>query len=129
VNPKIRDEIVRSLADFRRAVEIGIGNRPDVAEGLAASGVAVTATDIEPRPVPDGVVFRLDDVTDPELGVYESADVIYAQNLPPELHRPALSVAEECDAVFVFTTLGGDQPTVPVRRETIPGETLFWARE
>jgi uncharacterized protein len=129
VNPTIRDEIVRSLADFRRAVEIGIGNRPDVAGGLAASGVAVTATDIEPRPVPDGVGFRLDDVTDPELRVYESADVIYALNLPPELHRPALSVAEECDVVFVFTTLGGDQPAVPVRRETIPGETLFWARE
>lgn len=129
MNPTIRDEIVRRLADFRRAVEIGIGNRPDVAEGLAASGVAVTATDIEPRSVPDAVGFRVDDVTDPELRVYESADVIYAQNLPPELHRPALSVAEACDAVFVFTTLGGDQPVVPVRRETIPGETLFWARE
>ncbi|EFW92126.1 hypothetical protein ZOD2009_11635 [Haladaptatus paucihalophilus DX253] len=129
MNPHIRDEIVTRLADYPRAVEVGIGNRPDVADELAATGVAVTATDIRPRTVPEGVEFRLDDVTDPVVDVYESADVIYAQNLPPELHRPALSVAEECDSVFVFTTLGGDQPSVPVRRETIPGETLFWARE
>ncbi len=129
MDPKLRDEIVSRLADYGRAVEVGIGNRPAVAGALAAVGVAVTATDIEPRRVPDGVGFRLDDVTDPESVVYAGADVLYAQNLPPELHRPVLAVAKECDADFVFTTLGGDQPVVPVRRETIPGETLFWARE
>lgn len=129
MNSEICDEIVTRLADYRRAVEVGIGNRPDVAGALSATGVAVTATDIEPRPIPDGVAFRLDDVTDPDMTVYEGTDVIYARNLPPELHRPTLSVARKCDAAFVFTTLGGDQPSVPVRRETIPGETLFWARE
>ncbi len=129
VDPKHRDEIVMRLANYQRAVEIGIGNRPDVAGELAAAGVAVTATDIVPRRVPDGVGFHLDDVTKPKLEVYSGADLLYARNLPPELHRPALAVAKECDADFVFTTLGGDGPSVPVRRETIPGETLFWARE
>ncbi len=129
MDPKIRDEIVTRLADYERAVEVGVGNRPAVAGALAATGVTVIATDIRPRTVPEGVGLRLDDVTNPDLEVYAGSDVIYAQNLPPELHRPALTVAKDCDADFVFTTLGGDEPIVPVRRETIPGETLFWARE
>jgi hypothetical protein len=29
------------------------------------------------------------------------------------------------DATFLFTTLGADPPTIPVNRETVPGETLF----
>ncbi|WP_458206879.1 UPF0146 family protein [Haladaptatus sp. NG-SE-30] len=129
MNQPTRDGIVTRLADYRRAVEIGIGDRTDVAEALSDAGVAVTATDVYPREVPEGVRFVLDDVTDPDATVYEDADVLYALNIPPELHRPALAVARACDADFVFTTLGGDQPSVPVRRETIPGETLFWARE
>ncbi|WP_227352703.1 UPF0146 family protein [Haladaptatus salinisoli] len=129
MNPDTRDGIVARLADYRRAVEVGIGNRTDVAEALSDAGVAVTATDVAPRDVPGGVRFALDDVTDPDAAVYEAADVLYALNIPPELHRPALAVASACDADFVFTTLGGDQPAISVRRETIPGETLFWARE
>ena len=33
----------------------------------------------------------------------------------------------DADAAFLFTTLGTDQPQVPVQRETIPGETLYRA--
>lgn len=129
MNPDTRDGIVARLADYRRAVEVGIGNRTDVAEVLSDAGVTVTATDVTQREIPDGVRFVLDDVTDPDAAVYENSDVLYALNIPPELHRPVLAVARACDVDFVFTTLGGDQPTIPVRRETIPGETLFWARK
>ncbi|WP_458184971.1 UPF0146 family protein [Haladaptatus sp. NG-WS-4] len=123
------DGIAARLADYERAVEIGIGNRTDVARALSDAGVTVTATDVHPKEVPEGVRFVLDDVTDPDATVYEDVDVLYGLNVPPEMHRPALAVARAFDADFVFTTLGGDQPSVPVRRETILGETLFWARE
>ncbi|WP_433625686.1 UPF0146 family protein [Halomicrococcus sp. NG-SE-24] len=128
MKPATRDALVARLAEFGRVVEVGIGNRPDVAEALA-DRVAVTATDVVPREVPEGVRFVVDDVTDPSPDVYEAADALYALNLPPELHRPALAVARRHDAVLAFTTLGAEQPAVPVRRETIPGETLFWAGE
>ncbi|WP_266074968.1 UPF0146 family protein [Haladaptatus caseinilyticus] len=129
MNPDTRDEIVARLADYQSAVEIGIGNRPDVAGALADAGTDVTATDIRPRKVPTDVRFVLDDVTNPDSTLYQDTDLLYALNIPPELHRSALLVAKEYDSAFVFTTLGGDQPSVPVRRETISGETLFWARE
>jgi hypothetical protein len=109
-------------------VEVGVGQRPEVAAALADAGKRVTATDVHPREVPAAVDFERDDVVDPDPAVYRDADAVYALNLPPELHRPTLDVARRHDAAFLFTTLGGDQPAVPVERETLPGETLFVAR-
>ena len=122
-----RDAIVSRLSDRERVVEIGIGHQPAVARGLAAAGLDVTATDIHERAVPDGVTFVHDDVTDPDRAVYTGADALYACNLPPELQRPALSIAREVDASFLFTTLGADPAVVPVSREAIPGGTLYVA--
>ncbi|MEF8783458.1 MAG: UPF0146 family protein [Haloarculaceae archaeon] len=120
--------LVARLAEFDRVVEVGVGNRPDVAAVLADTGVTVTATDVRERPTPEGIQFARDDVTDPDRQVYADADAIYALSLPPELHRPALDLALDVDAALLFTTLGGDPPAVPVERETLPGATLFTAK-
>jgi uncharacterized UPF0146 family protein len=128
VEPKTRDALVERLSRFETLVEVGIGRRTDIAAALADAGRQVYATDLHPREVPDGVTDVCDDVTDPASDVYARADAIYALNLPPELHRPVLDVAREHDVPFYFTTLGADQPAVPVERETLPGETLFLAR-
>ena len=126
--PETLDALVARLAEFDTAVEIGVGRRPVVAESLADHGLDVTATDRRSRPVPDCVQFVCDDVTDPDPAVYAEADLIYALNLPPELHRPTHAVARQHEAAFAFTTLGTDQPLVAVERETLPAETLFVAR-
>ena len=112
-------------ADAGRAVEVGIGNRTDVAAAVAASGVAVTATDVVARAVPDGVRFVRDDVTDPDPPVYADADIVYALNCPPELQRPLVTVAREAGARWAFTTLGSDPAVVDARPKTLPHETLF----
>nr|WP_089733969.1 UPF0146 family protein [Haloarchaeobius iranensis] len=117
--------MIDRLARFERVVEVGIGNRTDVAAGLAARGVAVTATDVRDCPVPDGVRFLRDDVTGPDPSVYASADAVYALNCPPELQRAVAAVARGADAACLLTTLGGDPTTLPVTQETIPGDTLF----
>ena len=118
------EAIVARLAG-ERVVEVGIGCRTDVASALTERGASVVATDVRPRTVPEPVEFVIDDVVEPTLSVYEGADVIYALNLPPELHRPALAVARRVGADFRFTTLGGDEPAIPVDRTTLPGETLY----
>ncbi|THE65457.1 hypothetical protein D8Y22_08310 [Salinadaptatus halalkaliphilus] len=118
-----------SLRRYDRVVEVGIGHRTGLARRLAADGVAVTATDVHRREVPETVRFVRDDIVDPDPTVYADADAIYARNLPPELHRSALEVARAADADFLFTTLGGDQPAVPVERQTIRSGTLYVARE
>ena len=121
------DAFASRLSDCERVVEIGIGRRTAFARELAAIGVAVTATDVKERAVPPAVTFVVDDVTDPDRSVYAGADALYARNLPPELQRPALSLARGIDAPLLFTTLGGDPVVVPVSREAIPGGTLYVA--
>ncbi|PSP95141.1 hypothetical protein BRC91_03845 [Halobacteriales archaeon QS_4_62_28] len=122
--------LVDRLAAFDRVVEVGMGRRPDVVRRLAQRDVTVVVTDIVDREVPAGVQFVVDDITAPDPSVYDGADAIYALNCPPELHRPLRSVAREHDAVCYFTTLGGDQPAVPVEREQLPGgETLYRVRD
>ncbi|NGM68321.1 hypothetical protein G6M89_04735 [Natronolimnobius sp. AArcel1] len=117
------------LREFDHVVEVAIGLRPDIAATLAKSGVSVVATDVYALEVPENVRFVQDNIVDPDISVYAGADAIYAQNLPPELHRPALEVAREVDAAFYFTTLGGDQPAIPVERKTIQEGTLYVARD
>jgi uncharacterized UPF0146 family protein len=128
VSRRSTDALADRLARYEHVVEVGIGRRTDIARALAERGVAVTATDVYERSVPDGVTFVVDDVTDPDPAVYADADAVYALNLPPELHRPLRDVASAADADLLFTTLGGDQPSIPVERETVPGDTLYRAR-
>ena len=122
MEPQTRDALVAALADHDALVEVGIGNRPAVAAGLADDGCTVTATDVVEREVPPGVAFVRDDVTDPDPSVY-------ALNCPPELQRALREAASRAGAACYFTTLGADPATVPVERRTLPGETLFVARE
>ncbi|ELZ11606.1 hypothetical protein C479_07076 [Halovivax asiaticus JCM 14624] len=121
------DALVDRLSAYERVVEVGIGRRTEVAASLAERGVAVTATDVYDRSVPADVDFVRDDVLAPDLTVYDGAGAIYALNLPPELHRPVAEVATDAGADFLFTTLGGDRPQLPVARESLPVGTLFVA--
>ena len=122
------EALANRLERYDHLVEIGIGRRPAVAGELAARGLTVTATDIVERDTPEGVDFYRDDVTDPERSLYEGAGALFAQNLPPELHRPMAQLARTVGAECLFTTLGGDPPLVDVQRENLSGETLCLVR-
>jgi uncharacterized UPF0146 family protein len=132
-----RTSVVEFLARYDRVCEVGIGRRPAVAGRLAERGVAVTATDIDPRDVPDGTRFVVDDILDASErvadgehpGGHYEADAVYALNCPPELHRPLSTVARAVEADCLFTTLGGDSPAIPVERHALDGgETLYRSR-
>lgn len=120
-------DLADRLAGYASAVEVGVGNRPDLAVDLAERGLDVLATDLTPRPVPEGVAFARDDVLSPDTAVYAGADLVYARHLPPELHRATRQVAREAGADCCFTTLGGDPPTIPVEAEPVCDRTLYWA--
>jgi len=137
VNSPRENALVGRFSAYASAVEIGVGRRPEVALALAERGVDVAVTDVADRDeleVPPTLRFARDDVVaaserDHPGEVYD-ADLVYALNLPPELHRPALAVARAVGADFLFTTLGYDSPAVPARTESLPeGETLFVARK
>ena len=123
-----RHALVDRFRDYESVVEIGVGEQTDVAAALVDNHVDVTATDIVVRSVPEGVTFVLDDVTDPDPGVYEHADLLYAINLPGELQRPMTDLASALGLPCAFTTFGTEGPTVAAEPEAIGGDTLYWVR-
>ncbi len=115
--------LVSRLADAGRLLEVGIGDRPGVAAGLVAAGADVRATDVRRVAVPPAVRFRVEDVTQVgSVDEFHEVETVYALNCPPELHEPVRTIAARVDATFLFTTLGHDQPEIPVERETLTGE-------
>lgn len=127
MDPETVSTLVTILRPYDPLVEIGIGRRTVVARALADRGNAVTAIDRRHRPVPDGVAFVRDDVTDPQWDGYQRVEALYALNLPPELHRPVYDLARTVDATLLFTTLGTDPPTIPCDPQPIPGDTVYLA--
>ncbi|WP_066411794.1 UPF0146 family protein [Halorubrum aethiopicum] len=142
-----RRALVAELDRFDRLLEVGCGDRLGVARNLADRGRDVIAIDVEvdgsgdedPRVdgslrVRRGDVVALADAADPSsalaIGNEDAAgvDAVYARRLPAELQRPALELATRLDAACLFTTLGFEEPVVPVRRRSIPGTTLYVAR-
>jgi len=69
---------------YGKSAEIGIGHFPELAYALIAKGVDVFATDIIPFCY-EGLRFIVDDVTMPDVSLYDGVDLIYSMRPPPEL--------------------------------------------
>jgi len=149
-----RRALVDELAAHDRLVEVGVGNRPAVARALAERGSRVVAVDIDPGErtlaaaraaegegaegslrARRGDVLALADAGTGERDAGPLADVdgpvdaVYACNLPAELQRPTVALAERLNAACAFTTLGFEEPVVPVRRRSVGGTPLYVARD
>ena len=149
-----RHPLVSELARYGRLLEVGIGNRPAVARAVAERGGDVVGIDVDvgehtrraerdatTAAAPNGGSLRViegdiaalaeserTELTSgeaPERGI----DAVYARRLPAELQRPTVDLAERLDADCLFTTLGFEEPVVPVTRRTLSGATLYVARD
>lgn len=91
---------------YRGPVEVGVGNNPGAAELIHAAGIPVRCTDIRERIVPEGVVFRIDDVFEPDLSIYSGADVIYAIRPAIEMLPPLIALAQRLGCDLLVYHLG-----------------------
>ena len=145
-----RRALVEELARHDRLLEVGVGDRPGVARSLAERGRDVVAVDVAvgertlaaaretEGPTITGSLRAVEaDVLDLAGGESGSGpggiagefDAVYACNLPAELQRPTVALAERLDAACLFTTLGFEEPTIPVRRRSLPETTVYVARD
>ncbi len=145
-----RRALVEELARHDRLLEVGVGDRPGVARSLAERGRDVVAVDVavgeravsaardtEGQTVTGSLRAVEADVLDlagggsgsGPVGLAGGFDAVYACNLPAELQRPTVALAERLDAACLFTTLGFEEPTVPVRRRSLPETTVYVARD
>lgn len=103
--------IERSIGEYiagryRRVVEVGVGNNPEAARLVAAAGALVLCTDIRPGIRHDGLAVATDDIFEPDLRLYEGADLIYAVRPGVEMVPPLIALARRVDSDLLVYHLG-----------------------
>src|SRR5690554_1144756 len=85
-------------ARYRRAVEVGIGNNPEAARLVKAAGAQMRCTDIRPGIRHEGLDVVTDDIFEPDLRLYEGADLIYVVRPGVEMVPPLIALADRIDS-------------------------------
>ena len=106
-------------------VEIGIGHFPDVAFALLKQGVRVFATDIRQFQY-NGLRVILDDITEPDISLYSSVDLIYSLRPPPELIPYMRRLARSVSADVIVKPLSSDHIAGKIMKS---GNTAFFIWE
>jgi len=96
-------------ARYRSAAEIGVGHFPDVALRLRRNGLNVIATDIRPY-AHAGLNVFIDDVTAPDLSLYQGIDLIYSMRTPAELSPYITGLAKTISADAIIKPLSSEYP-------------------
>ncbi|MBM4129136.1 MAG: hypothetical protein FJ243_03335 [Nitrospira sp.] len=108
--------------NYRNAVEIGIGHFPDVAYALLEKGVKVFATDVKPYRY-RGLKVIVDDVTRPDLSLYDSRELLYSLRPPPELVPYMERLAKMFSADLIVKPLSSEYLSGQFNRY---GDTTFF---
>lgn len=103
--------IAESYPAATKIIEVGVGKMVDVALELSQllPSCQVIVTDVvEPLALPERVEFLHDDITKPDMRLYEGAALIYAMRPPPELQPYLLKVAQGVGADLLIKPLAGE---------------------
>jgi hypothetical protein len=103
--------IAESYPAAVKIIEVGVGKMADVALELSQllPSCQVIVTDVvEPPALPERVKFLRDDITKPDVRLYEGAALVYAMRPPPELQPYLLKVAREVGADLLIKPLAGE---------------------
>ena len=85
-----------------KIAEVGVGKFDNVANTLALKeNITIIKTDINPK---DATVIR-DDITNPDLDLYEGADIIYSIRPPSELQPYLVKLALEIGSQLIIKPL------------------------
>ena len=84
---------------------MGIGRNTTAAEIVLGAGALLLATDVKELPA-GPVPVTIDDVFDPDISLYEGADVIYAVRPAIEMIPPLVSLARRAGSDLVVYHLG-----------------------
>jgi uncharacterized protein len=94
--------IMEHCSPSDKVVEVGVGKFHLVASTLQDySDLDIVLTDIKPS---HSTVVK-DDITQPDLRIYEEARFIYAIRPPSELHQDLMNLAENVGATLIVKPL------------------------
>lgn len=107
----IAEYIAENYPSAKKIVEVGVGKVPDVAIALQRllPNCEIIVTDVvEQTELSGRVKFARDDVTEPNLSVYEGAVLIYSVRPPPELQPYLHGVSQKVGADLLIKPLASE---------------------
>ena len=105
------DYILNEVGDDKvKIAEIGVGKFDQIAEMLSSKeNITLIKTDILPK---DSSVVK-DDITNPDLKLYENTDIIYSIR-PPSEHQPHLvNLARKIGSQLIIKPLTNEDLNTP----------------
>jgi len=100
--------VVENYTEGARLVEVGVGRRDAAARALAEVGFDVTVTDMQDVGTREDVDFVRDDVTSPDISVYEGASLVCSLRPPYEIHGDIDRVARSVGADTLIAPLADE---------------------
>ena len=91
---------------YRRSVEVGYGGNTVAALIIHSLGGSILCIDIKPFPATDKIRSTVDDIADPNLGLYRGADCIYAIRPGIEMIPDLIGIAEAVGSDLLVYHLG-----------------------
>jgi len=92
--------------NYHRAVEVGIGRNTVAAELVSGAGALMRCTDVKDLEHPAHFRFVKDDIFEPDISLYQGADVIYAIRPGIEMVPPLMDLARQINADLLVCHLG-----------------------
>lgn len=113
-----------------KIVEIGVGRATQVLKDLREKlpNCELVATDVREGPVPEGVKFVLDDVTDPEREVYRGADLVFSLRAPVELYPYLRNIARWVEADLLIKPVSSEETPPWARLVNYSGASFYILR-
>ncbi len=116
--------IINQCTPSDKVVEVGAGKFLEVADNLQKhSKMNIILTDIKPSH--EGVIQ--DDITQPNLRIYDGASIIYSIRPPMELHQAIMDLAQSIGAILIIKPLTGDDINTKQKMRLVNYEkTVFY---
>lgn len=108
----IAEYIAESYGSASKIVEVGVGKVPETVRELRRllPKCQLVVTDIEePEELPEGVRFVYDDVTEPNVQIYEGASLVYSIRPPSELQPFLFKIARKVGADLLIKSVADEE--------------------
>lgn len=108
--------IMRIFPKPKKIVEVGVGKQPEIAVKLAEKlpKTEIIVTDINIQIIQQlkqrypQIKFEKDDITRPNIKLYQNSDLIYSIRPPPELTPYLLKLAKKVGATLIIRPLSSE---------------------